>query len=169
MKRPLGISILTVLYFLGGAAMLIMQLGFASRFSEGFGAIGVSAIAAHLAVGFLALLGLGAGYGMWTAKRWGWWLGSFYLTYSVARSANALITLHGLLENAGISSAEAAPHFIKFTGRIIVHSLICWYFFSEGVERYFQVFGTSRLKRLAKLVGATLAVAAFFGVLNAIA
>ncbi len=149
--------------------MFIMQLGFASRLAEGFGAVGVSAVVAHLAVGFLALLGLGAGYGMWTAKRWGWWLGAFYLTYSVARSANALITLPGLIENAGLSSAEAAPHFIKFAGRIIVHSLICWYFFSEGVERYFQVVEASRLKRLGKLVGVTLAVAAFFGVLNAIA
>ena len=168
MKRPVGISILSILYFLSGLALLVIQIGWATQLSKGFESVGFSAIVAQAGVGFLALLGLGAGFGMWTAKRWGWWLGSFYLTYSVARNVSALIALPGLLESAGAVAGEGTKHYIKFGGRIVFHSLICWYFFTPRVEQYFQVTDVSRKKRVGQLVGATAAVATFFGVLNAI-
>lgn len=108
MKRPVGITILAVLYFLSGVAILGMQVAFYRQLNEGLGGVGVSTVVAQLGIFFLAALGLAAGTGMWLAKRWGWWLGAFYLTYSVARSINALIVLPGLLEAAGGSAGSGA-------------------------------------------------------------
>lgn len=168
MKRPVGITVLAVLYFLGGLALIGMQVVFWRQLAEGLGSIGVSAVVGQLGIFFLAALGLAAGTGMWLARSWGWWLGAFYLTYSVARSVSALIALPGLLEAAGESAANGAKHYVKFGGRIVVHSAICWYFFTPKVEAYFGVAAISRKKRLAGLVTATTGIGAAFFLLNAI-
>lgn len=168
MKRPIGITILAVLYFLSGLAILGMQVAFYRQLNEGLGNVGVSAVVAQLGILFLAALGLAAGTGMWLAKRWGWWLGAFYLTYSVARSINALIALPGLLEAVGGSAGSGAKYYIKYGGRVVIHSLICWYFFTPKVEAYFGVADISRKKRVGGLVAATAGVGAVFFLLNTI-
>lgn len=168
MKRPTGITILAVLYFLSGLFLFGMQVVFWRQLREGLGSLGVSAVVVQLGIFFLAALGLAAGAGMWLGRWWGWWLGAFYLTYSVARSISALIALPGVLEATGASAANGAKHYLKFGGRIVVHSLICWYFFTPKVEAYFGVASVSRTKRLAGLVTATTGVGAVFFLLNAI-
>lgn len=168
MKRPVGITILALLYFVGGLGLLALQVVFHRQLAEGLGSIGATAVVAFLGIFFLAAIGIAAGIGMWLGKSWGWWLGAFYLTYSVARSISALITLPGLLEAAGESAASGAKHYVKFGGRIVVHSAICWYFFTPKVEAYFGVAAISRKKRLAGLVTATTGIGAVFFLLNAI-
>lgn len=162
MKRPVGITILATLNLIGGVAILAMQVVLAVRMTDAIEGVGISPIQAHVALAFLGALGLVAGVGMLLGRRWGWWLGAFYLTYSVARNTNALISLPDLAEQFGVPPEKAVTHFVKFGGRVIIHSLLCWYFFTPKVEAYFQVGAVGRWKRLAALVGATIAVLGAF-------
>lgn len=166
MKRPVGISILALLYFVGGIGILGLQIVFHRQLADGLGSIGASVVVAYVGIFFLAAIGIAAGIGMWLGKTWGWWLGAFYLTYSVARSISALFSLPGLIEAVGEPSGGAGRHYFKFGGRIVVHSLICWYFFTPKVEGYFGVAGVPRKKRLAGLVSATVGTSAAFYLLN---
>ncbi len=166
MKRPVGITILAVLYLIGGVAVLGLQLAMAPKLIAGFERSGIPAIQAHVALGFLGMLGVAGGVGMIRGKPWGWWLGAFYLTYSVARSAHALLLLPRIAAQFNASADLLAPHYVKFGGRIVVHSLICWYFFTSGVEEFFAVAGTPRWKRLVLLIAATLGVVLGFTALQ---
>lgn len=168
MKRPAGITILALLYFVGGIVILGLQVVFHRQLAAGFDSIGVSATVAYLGVLFLAAIGIAAGIGMWLGKGWGWWLGAFYLTYSVARSISALLSLPGLIELHGEPSGGAWRYYFKFGGRVVVHSLICWYFFTPKVEEYFRATEFSRKKRLTGLVVATAGISAAFHLLNAL-
>jgi len=163
-QRPLGVTILAVLYLLGGVGMLILQVVLAAKMQQGFSQLGYSAMQTHFALGLLGVLGAAGGVGMLLRRKWGWWLGAFYLTYSVARSANALLTLPQLIEQFDVPPAAVVKHNVKFAGRVIVHSLLCWYFFTTRVESYFQVGSLARLKRLLLLVLATMAAFVVFGV-----
>jgi hypothetical protein len=155
-KRPIGISILAVLYIIGGIGVLGIQLFMGGVLTQAFNLIGISSISAVISLLFLGILGLAAGIGMWLGKKWGWWLGAFYLMYSVARNINALIIIPNLVEQFGTPESGLAKYYIKHCGRIILHSLLVLYFFKSNVEVYFQVENLNVWKRFLKLFGATI-------------
>ena len=105
-NRPIGISILAVLYILGGVAILGLQIGTSGALQEAFKEMGIATILGTLSLTFLGVLGVAAGIGMWRGKVWGWWLGAFYLTYSVARSANALFLMPMIAEQYNVAPTE---------------------------------------------------------------
>ena len=154
-ERPIGISILSVLYILGGLAILVMQLFLSGAISEGMESIGISGLYSLFAIGFLGFLGLSAGIGMWTGKRWGWYLGTFYLLYSVARSTNAILMIPSLVEQFGAPEGGVDKYYIKYGGRIFFHSLLTLYFFKGNVVEFFGVGNTNPWKRFGILFGAT--------------
>lgn len=165
--RPVGITILSVLYFLSGIAILAIPFLFQGASLKGFESIGVSEIGAYLSIGFLALLGIFAGIGMWIGKKWGWWLGAFYILYSIARNTNALIMIPSVVEQYGAQDIEVTSFYIKHGGRVIFHSLLLLYFFKGNVVEYFSVGGTSPWKRFGVLLGILSGVFVFFALISA--
>jgi len=143
-QRPVGVTVLAVLQFLGGAfcllAALAMFLGggaiaaaLASGAREG-GAVGGGAVALIMGVGgflfvFFALVSVVNGYGMWKLKGWGRWMTIIFTGLS------ALFCLLGLM--------AALVHFNPFTFVwqifwLAIYALILWYMFTPDVQRAFQ-------------------------------
>src|SRR5262245_56621012 len=152
--RPVGISLLAALYILSSLLLIgIALLGPGSTTTE-MDKLGVSMVQIVIGSVFVGALGLAAGVGMWTGKRWGWWLGAFYLFYSIARNANALRMLPDIAERFGANEAGVAKHGFRFGGRIVVSSLLILYFFKSNVVTWFGVGAMPGWKRVALLAGA---------------
>jgi hypothetical protein len=169
MKRPTGIWILAALYGVGSIFLIATQLAMARHMADGFEELGFSVLGAHLSIAFLGILGLTAAVGMWRGKRWGWWLGAFYMAYSVTRNLNALVTIPMIVQQFDVPASGVAKYYVKFGGRVIIHSLVCWYFFSPRVESYFEMETSSKIRRLLILVSSAIVVTVALGLLNSVA
>lgn len=161
-KRPVGVTILAVLNLLGGLALLLMQTILWNKLGEGLQSIGISSAVGFAALVFLGVLGVSAGIGMLTGKRWGWWVGAFCLCYSVARNLNALIMIPSLVEQHGAPDASVAKFYVKFAGRAIINSLLALYFFKANVVEYFRVGEIAAWKRFTILLAATIGIMGLF-------
>lgn len=159
-KRPTGISILAVLYLLGSLVLLAFQLILADPLSSAVEPLGVSNLYAMVAIGFLGVFGIVAAVGMWTGKKWGWWLGALYLFYSVFRNANTLWIIPDIVREFGEPEGGVTRYYIKHGGRIIVGSLLILYFFKFNVVKYFQVDGVGPWKRFFLLIVMTIGIVA---------
>lgn len=162
--RPTGITILAWLYLIGGVVMLGMLLLLFNRLGQGFDSIGISAAIAQFSISLLGLLAAAAGIGMLTGKNWGWWLGAFYLVWSVTRNTTALLAIQDIAAQFDVPPERMALHYVKAGTRIIFHSLLCWYFFSSRVEHYFDVVAINRWMRLLFLVAAAIILYVLFAI-----
>jgi hypothetical protein len=155
--RPVGITLMAILLFGSGVAILAMQFLLIGRLQELEGplrAVGIPPVLVVLGVVFLGLLGTTAGVGMWFGKKWGWSLGAFYLVYAIARYTSAIIIVAGLPDTPDAGSRGRVSFFAKQAGRIIVHLLILLYFFKGNVLHYFELQDLPRWKALLKMIGA---------------
>lgn len=134
-QRPTGITILAVLQIIGGVLSLLA--GISSLLFGGLmvsGAVdNTSGAAAAAEVGPLmvaggglaiisGLLGLIAGYGLFTLKGWGWTLAMLFAVLNI---------LHNLLRmfgEAGVPSAIVG---------IVISGLVLYYLFRPSVKRAF--------------------------------
>jgi len=163
-KRPVGISIpaiLNVTGCLGTFAVQILFSGVLSRVSE---SLGVSTLLTMVHLAFLDALGVAAGIGMWTGRKWAWWLGVLLLSYVIARNTNALFVISDVVREYGEPEAGATRFYVKHVGRIIVNSLVILYFFKSNVVGYFQVAGIRTRKRFLVVVGTPIGIVAIFAV-----
>ena len=168
-SRPLGVSLLAALYFLGSVFLLGIAVLGAGSMASATEELGVSGLQLAIGIGFLGALGIAAGVGMWMGKRWGWWLGAFYLFYSIARNANALLTLPALVEQIGPPEGGVAKYQFRYGGRIVFAALFLLYFFKANVVAWFGVDTMPAWKRVALLTGATIGIAALFAALALLA
>ena len=145
-QRPKGISIISVLSFIGGLIILAVLVWTPSNDLAGLDAVGFSSSLFLLAYGFLGIISFAAGIGMWTGKKWGWWLGAFYLAYAILRNANALFAIEGLIEQFGEPEDGVGSLYFKHGGRVITNSLVLFYFFRSHVTAYFNVDSIKNLK-----------------------
>jgi hypothetical protein len=159
--RPLGISILAVLHIVGGIILGVMQLVLLGKLNEieaPLRSIGIPPVLLVIGVGFLALLGTAAGVGMWTGKKWGWWLGAFYYVYSITRNATALVTVAELANEIASDGRGPGYYYVKHTGRIAVSLLILLYFFKENVLHFFGLEDISKSKAISLMIGICVAI-----------
>lgn len=160
-QRPLGISILAILNFVGGILIGAMQLSVLTRLGdlqESLRVVGLSPILVVIGATFLAALGVAAGVGMWLGRTWGWWLGAFYNVYGIARNTSALITVARLADELDGGARGPGFYLVRHGGRIVIHALILLYFFKGNVLHYFGLDGLPKWKALSALVGACLMI-----------
>jgi len=158
MKRPSGITFLAVLYMLGALLVLGLQVFTWQRTLQAVAELGSVVVYAYLSAAIFAILQLVASIGMWQGKRWGWWLGALVLFLVVARAINALVAIPVLLQQVGPPETGLALEVIKYAGRAILYGFLIRYFFTDGVEAYFDVAAIPGRKRFAYLVGVTAVV-----------
>lgn len=129
--RPIGVTILAILEFVGGALALLLGLFFMAvgpyivelfagaalppLLSAVLGALG----AVFLVAGLIALL---VGWGLWTGKGWAWW---------IVVILEALGVLSSL---AGIAMGDPS----SLLG-LLIAALILYYFFKPHVKDFFGV------------------------------
>jgi hypothetical protein len=128
-NRPLGVTILSVLDFLGGALMLLLGIGSfaAGSLIQGFTGLPFAALlGAAIGVVFLVfgLVALVMGWGLWQGAGWAW-------------TVSLVLILLGLL--GGVLSLIGSP----LTGivMIVVYLFLGWYFAQDGVQRWFNKAG----------------------------
>jgi predicted small integral membrane protein len=152
--RPVGISILSVLHFIGGIGAIAMAAFFLvmlqkPQFAEKFSAIGIPVPLLVAAIVFLGVLGLASSVGMWRGARWGWYLGSFYYAYSILLNVNALLSIGNLFrsfppdEHANMTHSPSFQY-TKFAVRLLISTLIYLYFFKDNVREYFGLHDSKR-------------------------
>ncbi|HEV8360237.1 MAG TPA: hypothetical protein VGR28_07280 [Candidatus Thermoplasmatota archaeon] len=143
-QRPLGVTILSVLDFLGGIALFLggltmIALGSAASFLPlgFFGALG-GMFVAFMGVFMIvfALVFLVMGWGLWTGQGWAWTLG-------------IILALLGVL--MGIVSLP--------TGivTIAIEVFLIWYFTREGVQRWFGKVGAWPAPQVNSMLGSSAA------------
>ncbi len=153
--RPRSVTVLAVFQMLGGV-MAVGQVLIGSEIASGaansLGLFGQQ----HLTLAMLlGLMHFAAGIGMWTGKRWGWWLAAFSYLYAVMSDIGTVLLMPDLFTTVdepigGIGFAVA-----RLFGAIIGAVLIFVYWFRETVLDYFDLLDLPKVKALAGLAGAT--------------
>ena len=129
-KRPTGVTILAVLYFIGAAVLVIFGLLLMAGGSMMSSMLGgdnsgfFAALGAALGILLIVFAVIPAlmGFGLWAQKSWGWWIAT-------------ILTALGLLSGAvGIVRGEWS----NLVG-LLLNGFILWYFLEPGVQRWFRV------------------------------
>lgn len=156
-KRPIGITILSILHFTGGVGTIIFYFFFNNLLNQVSDELGFSSIVMIASIVFLGLLSIITAIGMWLGKRWGWWLAAFYYIYAMIRYGNHIITVltapDWMLVNVKVSYLVT-----KDIIRIIIHGLIFIYFFKNNVKDFFRLTNLSKKKVILILVGITVGI-----------
>lgn len=161
--RPVGISILAALHFVGGIILFGGQfLLFANlqAMEDSLRSVGMPPALLIAGVMFLAVLATASGVGMWIGAKWGWWLGSFYYVYSIFRNGSALLTIVAMSDQFEGNSRGIEYYLIKHIGRIVVHALLFLYFFKGSVLGFFGMKDLNKATAIAIPVGICIAVMA---------
>jgi len=132
-QRPTGVTILAVLQLIGGAISLLF--GISSLFFGGLMVVSDAATTAGaeidvgpllLLAGILAIvsgvIGLLAGYGLFTLKGWGWTLSMLFAVINIVHN------LLGLFQGANIAGGIIG---------IVISGLILYYLNTTTVKRAF--------------------------------
>ena len=160
-SRPIGVSILSVLHFLGGFLLLAAQalmLANLEAVEESLQIIGIPPVLLILGVMFLTVLVFASAVGMWMGTKWGWWLAAFYYMYSIFRNATALYTVLSMADQ--LEGAHRGPgyYFAKHSIRIIIHFLLFLYFFKGNVLDFFGLEDIEKGKAVTIIVGICLTI-----------
>lgn len=156
--RPLGVTLLATVYAIGGICLFGTLNSLTPQTNDTLWRLGLSPGRAWIAIGLLGALAAAAAVGMFLKKRWGWWLGAFFLTYAIARNASVLLALPDLARQFHQSARNIAFQYASLGARIAIDTLLCWYFFTPRVETFFAVSTIPRLKRVIYLTLATIGV-----------
>ncbi|WP_187768128.1 hypothetical protein [Paenibacillus sp. PL91] len=146
--RPIGVSILAILMAISGVGLLIIQLLAFSVLNEASPLVGVTNTFIQAAIGFLGLLGLAGGVGMWLGKKWGWWLAMFYFAYAITRNANAWLSINHISDQYGALEQNLTSYYIKYGIRILWNVLLLYFMCRENVMSFFNTTETKKWKAL---------------------
>jgi hypothetical protein len=153
--RPLGIAILSVLHILGGLLMAALGIFLASRFDEE-ARRSIFGLAPLILSPVLALLTIGIAVGLWRAKKWAWWLATFYYFQF---AAGAVIVLTGMAIGYLVFGQPFTPRTeqlcIKHVGRLVLFSWLTSYMMTGRVFVWFKFERLTRLRAIGILSGIT--------------
>ncbi len=156
--RPMGISLLALLLGIGGAVGLLFQLVNFNKLSNLEGEMGILSILLQISLAIIGLTGISAAAGMWTGKRWGWWLALFYAAYAVCRNGNALLTLYTSFGGLPEIADQLGSHYFKFGWRMVWNGLLLIYLCRESVTLYFENQTLNKWLALAKVFGISILI-----------
>lgn len=131
-SRPTGITVLSILYILGGILLLIGGIASAalpgllssSTALSGAGAATLKNIASLLGITFIivGIISFVIAYGLWKGAKWGWWL---------------TVVLTGLGVIFAIVSLVSGAIFSIIS--LIIEGVILYYMFQKDTKAYFNV------------------------------
>ena len=158
-NRPVGVTIFAILHLIGGVLLvgvllfgLPMLFANLDRVTQVLDKIGVPLIVFVAGLLLLAGITLASGIGLWLGTRWGWWCTTFFYVYSIARNANAFLTVSFFADALEGGSRSPEYYYAKFGGRVILHFLFFLYFFKANVLEYFGMENLHKGKAVGILV-----------------
>ncbi len=158
--RPLGISIFAWLDIIGGVlgvpitAFVVFFFAKSINGRHFLAGLGISPELLFVYLMVLCVLAIASGVGMWSGKRWGWYLGSFFCVYNIVRDVNALIRITAAMNAMSREDVAGMSHgpgffYVKFGVRIILGILMYLYFFKANVRAHFGLSETKKWKPVA--------------------
>jgi hypothetical protein len=123
-SRPLGVTIIGILYILGG--LITLSRGIVGSAIMGFVGLGPLSTIFGIAATILGIISLVLGVGCFMGWGWVW-------TFAVIVSILNIIMSFGGWAISGFSGLVAPPLVIG----VIIPAIILWYLFQENVKRYF--------------------------------
>lgn len=142
--RPIGISILAVLFLLGGILLVFGSMALMSVMlragSPANSALPIPWILAWMT--FLAILALTSGIGLWAGRKWGWWLAAGYLMFRVSSQLLGIVSAYVTPE----IFAGTDPEIFKLTTQAIVWILIAAYLFKHNVRAFFGLSESTQVR-----------------------
>jgi uncharacterized membrane protein (DUF2068 family) len=119
--RPLGLTILSILYLLAalGAILLAFAVStvLSAMLSESMGLVTGFASVILIIAGIVSLI---IAYGLWTGRKWGWWIAIIFAVLAVLGNLVSLVSGH-------IGAIVA----------IIIEAIIIYYLTRPHVKAYF--------------------------------
>ncbi|HUE70070.1 MAG TPA: hypothetical protein VMP01_04205, partial [Pirellulaceae bacterium] len=156
-RRPIGISIPSVLHLAGGLAFGALWM-WISNFDDNeqwLAEIGLS-VPAFMAIGAVfTVLAVASGIGMWLGAKWAWWLASFYYFSMLLGNLCEMLLILPLkarlldLDEIGLEAARLGM-------RTVILFLFVTYLFRSKVLEYFGLASMRKLKAIGILFGITL-------------
>lgn len=156
--RPAGITLLALLFGIGGAAGLLFQLANFNNLNNIDPEWGIMSTLLQISLAIIGLTGVGAAVGMWMGKKWGWWLALFYAAYAVYRSGYALITLYTTFRDIPEAADQLGSYYFKYGWRVLWNGFLLFYLCRESVGLYFRNETTNKWLALAKVFGISILI-----------
>lgn len=164
-KRPAGITALSVLLAISGAAGLALQFASFGTINEFLSQLGVLGFILQASITLVSGLSLASGVGLWLGKRWGWWLALFYMAYAISRNANALLSINGITDAFDMEAANTGSYYFKHGIRILWYGLLLKYLCGDTAGDYFKVESLHKGKALLIVFGICAAILVLFTVI----
>jgi hypothetical protein len=147
--RPMGITLIAVLLAVGGGLSLISQLLNFSSLNGASDLLSVPIIMLQASIAFVSVTGLAAAAGLWSGKRWGWWLALFYFAYAITRNANALLSIQWLDGAANLTKSYYMQYGFRIAWNIFLMYCLC----AENATQYFKNEDTLKWRALLIVFG----------------
>lgn len=160
--RPGGITLLATLHGLGGAILVLVVLPMAllksAALDTALAQVGLASIDVLVTFGFLGILYLSSGIGMWRGARAGWWLAVFSYVYGILRNLISLLLIPSLVDQFGSPARGAAYYYTQNAGQAVISALLVLYLLKRNVLEYFGLGNLTRKKGLGFATGAAIGV-----------
>ncbi len=175
-KRPALLSVLSILHFFGGIAMLViffLALSMPEEVAKVAQQMGLSSFVLIVAIVFLAVMLLASAVGMRMGLKWAWYLSSFYYIYGVFRNAFAVFNIWLLYDGASaeeLASLSRSPsyYYTKHSVRVVIHLLIFMYFYRQRTLEYFGLTALKKKKTVAVQIAICVFIVIVFSLLGAV-
>lgn len=157
--RPRGVSVLCLLQLLVATGMLgvfciggTFLMDFDQQMADYLPASPRTLVALMMLFGYVYLF---AAFGMFTGRKWGWWLG--VLIYAAIASTNLLVIvqmarMHGQID---LPIGELQFLYAKIGARAVFALMILVYLFQEHVREFYRLEHRSPYFDFAAIAGST--------------
>jgi hypothetical protein len=154
--RPLGISLLSALIFIGGLlfAGLIGFLAFSDDPLRNSRPFPPNSLVVVVGIAFTLFI-FATSVGMWLGKKWAWWFAAwYYFSMLVGNLCQPLLILP--IKFKSLDSDEVIAFMAKQMIGAIINSLLLCYLLKFNVRRFFGLSGVSKIRALGILLAVTL-------------
>lgn len=165
--RPLGITLLSVLFFLGGlsfAGLMVFLVSSPDRLqsSRPFPPTSLIVVVGSI----VASVAFASSFGMWRGRNWAWWLVAWYY-FSMLSSDLCQLRIGVPLKLRSLDYEEVQLLAMRQGVGAIINALLLGYLFKSNVLRFFGLAEMPKLRAIGILFGVTLVFMVVVAVLTA--
>ncbi len=155
-RRPFGVAVLAALHVLGAVVVIGAVVMVAAAYQQSGATLGWLWVIAAPIVCVLAVV---LPVGLWTGKRWGWWLAAvYYAQFALGAAVVLLILGVTVADDRGEVTQRQIELAGKHVARLAIFAALLWYMTNRDVLDYFRLQRMTRLGALARALGAAVAL-----------
>jgi hypothetical protein len=161
-KRPIGVTMLSILHVIGGMVVLVpfanvLILKDNNLLVRVASMLELPAIFQLAGLGLFSVMLIASGIGLWFAKSWGWWAAAFFYLDRTGISIIGLVLVSHLSNEPAVGPRGAGHYLVQYGIRILISVIILIYLFRGNVRTFFQLVHVPRLRCAAVLTASYVA------------